>query len=61
MAHGFTSFKTAILFLDNEHMLEFMVASSSKLRKHYVRIPVEVWRTEWHQLIRHIKTLADDE
>jgi|GEM_PF-4758919 len=53
--------KTAILFLDDEHQLELMVTSSSKLKEHYVSIPPRVWRTEWHQLIRHIKSLAGDE
>ena len=53
--------KTAILFLDDDHMLELMVTSSSHLKEHYVSIPVSAWRTEWHQLIRHIKSLAGDE
>jgi len=53
--------KTAILFLDTDHMLELMVTSSSKLREHYVSIPPQVWRRNWQGLIRHIRSLAGDE
>lgn len=52
---------TALRFLTPEHQLELMVTSSSKLMEQYISIPPQAWRTNWHSLIRHIRSLAGDE